>query len=57
MTGIDTTQENWRFCGNCTGWFYVHNGFAHNAGCPAGGEHDLKGSFDYFPNADPTAIA
>jgi hypothetical protein len=54
MTAVNTNQENWRFCGKCFGLFF--NGFAGNGVCPAGGEHNPKGSFDYFLPADSTAL-
>jgi RNA polymerase subunit RPABC4/transcription elongation factor Spt4 len=39
-----TGHENWRWCTKCQGLFCAYAGLPH---CPAGGQHDVTGSFDY----------
>ena len=38
-------QADWRWCGKCSNLFFAGNGSLGR--CPAGGEHDLSGSYDY----------
>jgi hypothetical protein len=39
------SQPNWRFCRRCLGLFWF--GATGNGVCPAGGEHDASGSWNY----------
>lgn len=40
------TQEGWRWCNKCQGFFYGPSGVAGR--CPAGDAHDAGGSFPYY---------
>lgn len=39
------TEARWRWCHKCQGLFYGPN--AKQSHCPAGGTHDMTGSYDY----------
>jgi hypothetical protein len=41
----DPIQNQWRWCRKCYSLFYF--GFSGNGVCPAGEEHDARGSGNY----------
>ena len=43
-TAPSGTQDNWRRCKKCGTLFFAYGAIS----CPAGGQHDLTGSNDYF---------
>jgi hypothetical protein len=42
----NTQQDNWRFCNKCFSLWW--NGAADNGSCPKGGEHDGRGSWNFY---------
>ena len=46
-------QNNWRWCGKCQGLAFAGNGA--QGPCPAGGQHNHAGSWDYNLEHDDSA--
>jgi len=49
-----TQQDNWRHCDKCRSLFW--NGAPDKGSCPAGGQHDGHGSWNFFLPADPHGL-
>jgi hypothetical protein len=46
--GASTGQNGWRHCSRCEGLCYAPGGDAGQTKCPAGGQHDVRGSWDFY---------